>query len=981
MSNYSALKTDINNNIYENNTQQITGTVLNTVLKDMVNTLGAGYQFAGCAYLDLNPGAPDAKVFYLAGEGLYTNFDNIQVPAGKLGILKWDTRWHLETIEGLGGGGANLTGYISVASTDDLPDVGQPTIGYLCGTNLYLYVGEGGDTKDGKYQNCGGFRGPEGIGITEIEQVEQSTANGGRNTIRIHLSNGSSYDVYTRNGTTSTGLFPTLAALQSAYPSPVVGQYAFVGAGFPADIYVCNTAGTWTDSGADYDGDSVDLTDYATKAELNQLEAKVTNLVGYDTAPAWTANRNNYLVGEVCLYEGKRYICTTKHTAGATFDATKWEEKTVEGTLGNERAIYATFADLPATPGWVSSGKFINTNYHRRHKAVPIPGGASVTVKAPSSGSMSIFVTKSYSIPASGDSVDFATGEDIRTITANNTLTFTAPNDARFIIFNYQYDDSTITPAILVANGYDYLKNSRENIVDTLAKIADTNTSIASVKDDVSAVDGKVGGDSANTTYTSADYCGLYWASSQVKAATGNYNGILIPLIPGSKYTWNTGTAIQAFSAMPVAGSGAEYVRNVNSGFTADSTLKYLLLTVNITTFTGIVISNTAAGVYKDINTKAERLTMDDIRGLATQQGTFGTFSLTIQNIGSTKPFIISCDAKYSGGNTPPTIHFDIGNLYSSIYYTIGGNGDYERKQWRIPPMLFGLPLTIRVNVPSGCSLYIRDFDGREDGNITRYVGGLRLDAHLGFQGIAPENSIPAFVLAAECGYPASITNPIASADGTLYCYHEEDRTLKATGSDEIVSLTAAEFQSKTDAELADYRVVGLNTTNQSEYYDEKIPTLDDFFFICAKTGMRPMFSTHPEPTEAQWATIKGMLTKYGLLKMFSVKAASVSILEGAFAVFGNDIDAYIYDVSGTDTAAYVAALNGSTLAGATCRVGIEYEARDVTEAVATATLSAGYFVSVWAVSGLSGEGYYQLIRWGVTEFTDDYNPCSGLNF
>lgn len=315
MSNYSALKTDINNNIYENNTQQITGTVLNTVLKDMVNTLGAGYQFAGCAYLDLNPGAPDAKVFYLAGEGLYTNFDNIQVPAGKLGILKWDTRWRLETIEGLGGGGANLTGYISVASTDDLPDVGQPTIGYLCGTNLYLYVGEGGDTKEGKYQNCGGFRGPEGVGITEIEQVEQSTANGGRNTIRIHLSNGSSYDVYTRNGTTSTGLFPTLEALQAAYPSPVVGQYAFVGAGFPADIYVCNTAGTWTDSGADYDGDSVDLTDYATKAELNQLEAKVDkgNALPYTEMKedvTLTGTRTNG--GDFPLFSGVKYKITAK---------------------------------------------------------------------------------------------------------------------------------------------------------------------------------------------------------------------------------------------------------------------------------------------------------------------------------------------------------------------------------------------------------------------------------------------------------------------------------------------------------------------------------------------------------------------------------------------------------------------------------------------------------------------------------------------
>ena len=278
MSNYSALKTDINNNIYENNTQQITGTILNTVLKDMVATLGAGYQFAGCAYLDLNPGAPDAKVFYLAGEGLYPNFDNIQVPAGKLGILKWDTRWRLETIEGLGGGGANLTGYVSLPSVSDLPEVGQPTLGYLIGENLYLYVGEGGDTADGKYQNCGSFRGPEGVSITDIEQVVESVENGGRNTIRITLSDGHSYDVYVRNGKASQGLFPDAATLNAQRPNPSVGEYAFVGSGFPADIYVCNTAGTWTDSGADYDGDNVDLTDYATKAELSQLEQEVVNV-------------------------------------------------------------------------------------------------------------------------------------------------------------------------------------------------------------------------------------------------------------------------------------------------------------------------------------------------------------------------------------------------------------------------------------------------------------------------------------------------------------------------------------------------------------------------------------------------------------------------------------------------------------------------------------------------------------------------------
>lgn len=304
MSNYSVLKQDINNNIYENQTQQITGTVLNAILNEMTASLGAGYQFAGVATLGMNPGDPDQRVFYLAGEGVYTNFGGLQVPAGKLGVLKWDNRWTLQTIDGLGGGGANLTGYVSLASTDDLPDEGVATLGYLCGENLYLYVGEGGDTKEGKYQNCGSFRGPEGAYIQDIEQTETSTENGGTNTLKITLSDGRVFYAYTKNGTTSSGLFPTLAALQAAYPSPVVGQYAFVGAGFPADIYVCTTAGTWTDSGADYDGDNVDLTDYATKAELAQLEHEVNALFPETVEDGFFIVDENLNVGAVIDEDG-----------------------------------------------------------------------------------------------------------------------------------------------------------------------------------------------------------------------------------------------------------------------------------------------------------------------------------------------------------------------------------------------------------------------------------------------------------------------------------------------------------------------------------------------------------------------------------------------------------------------------------------------------------------------------------------------------
>lgn len=56
---------------------------------------------------------------------------------------------------------ANLTGYKKVMSTDDLPTT-KSTLGFLVDTHLYVWVGEGGDTLEGKYQDCGEFKGERG---------------------------------------------------------------------------------------------------------------------------------------------------------------------------------------------------------------------------------------------------------------------------------------------------------------------------------------------------------------------------------------------------------------------------------------------------------------------------------------------------------------------------------------------------------------------------------------------------------------------------------------------------------------------------------------------------------------------------------------------------------------------------------------------------------------------------------------------------
>ena len=99
MSNYNSLKTTIDANIKQNGNQEITGQILNSVLNQMVNILGTGYQFAGIATLDpaTEPGTPDAKVFYIAnGKGTYEKFGGINVTEDDVVVLYWDTAWHKE---------------------------------------------------------------------------------------------------------------------------------------------------------------------------------------------------------------------------------------------------------------------------------------------------------------------------------------------------------------------------------------------------------------------------------------------------------------------------------------------------------------------------------------------------------------------------------------------------------------------------------------------------------------------------------------------------------------------------------------------------------------------------------------------------------------------------------------------------------------------------------------------------------------------
>lgn len=82
MANYTDLKAAIVAVIKANGNNKITGTILQSTLLSIVNSVGANATFKGVANSTTNPGTPDQNVFYIAGTpGEYANF-GLTVPAG-----------------------------------------------------------------------------------------------------------------------------------------------------------------------------------------------------------------------------------------------------------------------------------------------------------------------------------------------------------------------------------------------------------------------------------------------------------------------------------------------------------------------------------------------------------------------------------------------------------------------------------------------------------------------------------------------------------------------------------------------------------------------------------------------------------------------------------------------------------------------------------------------------------------------------------
>lgn len=153
MADYSQLTHFIDERIYDNDENAITGSILNYVLSHMVEILGNGFLFKGIINPESSILTPDTNIFYVGFAGTYGQFDSqtYTVRPGEIGFFAYDGDWHVgigQVSSGGGGGGGdfdpnNLMISLGNLSSAEIPNLVSVALSYNAGTSEnpnWIYV-------------------------------------------------------------------------------------------------------------------------------------------------------------------------------------------------------------------------------------------------------------------------------------------------------------------------------------------------------------------------------------------------------------------------------------------------------------------------------------------------------------------------------------------------------------------------------------------------------------------------------------------------------------------------------------------------------------------------------------------------------------------------------------------------------------------------------------------------------------------------
>lgn len=127
---------------------------------------------------------------------------------------------------------------------------------------------------------------------------------------------------------------------------------------------------------------------------------------------------------------------------------------------------------------------------------------------------------------------------------------------------------------------------------------------------------------------------------------------------------------------------------------------------------------------------------------------------------------------------------------------------------------------------------------------------------HRGYSTVAPENTLPAFILSKEKGYNYVECDVSFTLDGVAVLLHDATIDRTSDGSGSISSLTYSQ--------LLQY---DFGSWKSSEYTGTKIPTFEEFITLCKNIGLHPYIElkSNGNYTQEQIVEIVNMVKKNGM--------------------------------------------------------------------------------------------------------------------
>ena len=130
--------------------------------------------------------------------------------------------------------------------------------------------------------------------------------------------------------------------------------------------------------------------------------------------------------------------------------------------------------------------------------------------------------------------------------------------------------------------------------------------------------------------------------------------------------------------------------------------------------------------------------------------------------------------------------------------------------------------------------------------------------AHRGYSSVAPENTLPAYILARELGFLYAECDLAFTKDGVAVLLHDETIDRTSNGSGKIFELTYEE--------LLQY---DFGSWKSSQYAGTKIPTFEEFIALCKEIGLHPYIEIKNDAnytyTAEQVQGLVDIVEKYGM--------------------------------------------------------------------------------------------------------------------